>query len=139
MSEKSRIVVGIDKSPVARAALAWAVREAKRTNASILAVSVCQLSFEATHKEDLRVALESLGPDADGVEVELRTPHGAAGPVLVELSQHASCLVVGGAGHLKREVLVLSSVTTYCLRHAHCPVVVVPVDGERHAGPLMLR
>lgn len=98
-----------------------------------------RLGFESAHKEDLRVVLESLGPDADGVEVELETPHGAAGPVLVELSQDAPCLVVGEAGHLNREVLVLSSVTTHCLRHAHCPVVVVPVDDERHAGPLMLR
>ncbi|MCX2953638.1 universal stress protein [Lentzea sp. NEAU-D7] len=139
MSAKSRIIVGVDKSPAARAALAWAVGEAKRTNASVLAAGVCQLGFEAPHKEELRVALESLGPDTDGVEVELATPHGAPGPVLVELSQGASSLVVGEAGHLRRDVLVFSSVTTHCLRHARCPVVVVPVDDERHSGPLMLR
>jgi nucleotide-binding universal stress UspA family protein len=140
MSETSRIVVGIDKSPAARAALVWAVREAKRTNASVLAVSVCQLGMEAPHKEDLRAALESAGPEADGVEVELQTPHGAAGPVLVELSKHAPCLVVGGTGYLKRDLLVFSSITTFCLRHALCPVVVVPIDEEApHAGPLMLR
>lgn len=140
MSETSRIVVGIDKSAAARAALLWAVREAKRTNASVLAVSVCQLGMEAPHKEDLRAALESAGPEADGIEVELRTPHGAAGPVLAELSKHALCLVVGGTGYLKRDLLVFSSITTYCLRHALCPVVVVPIDEEApHTGPLMLR
>lgn len=139
MNENSRIVVGIDKSPAARAALSWAVREARRTNTSVLAVSVCQLGFEAAHKEDLRAALEELGPEADGVQVDLQTPHGAPGPVLVELSKHASCLVVGGTGHYKRDLLVFSSVTTFCLRHALCPVVVVPVDEEQHAGPLMLR
>lgn len=139
MSENSRIVVGIDKSAASRAALAWAVQEAERTNTSVLAVSVCQLGFEAPHKEDLRAALDSLGPDTDGVEVELQTPHGAAGPVLVEVSKHAPCLVVGGTGYLKRDLLVFSSVTTFCLRHALCPVVVVPVETEPHAGPLMLR
>ncbi|SER00998.1 Nucleotide-binding universal stress protein, UspA family [Lentzea xinjiangensis] len=138
MSEKPRIVVGIDKSPAARAALSWAVREARRTTTSVLAVSVCRLGFEAAHKEDLRAALDSLGSAADGVEVELRTPHGVPGPVLVELSEHAPCLVVGGTGHHKRDVVVFSSVTAYCLRHALCPVVVVPFDAEQHAGPLML-
>jgi nucleotide-binding universal stress UspA family protein len=139
MSENSRIVVGIDKSPAARAALSWAVREATRTNTSVLAVSVCQLGFEAAHKEELRAALDSLGAEADGVQVELLTPHGVPGPALVELSKHAACLVVGGTGHLRRDVLVFSSVTTFCLRHALCPVVVVPVGEEQHAGPVMLR
>jgi nucleotide-binding universal stress UspA family protein len=139
MSEKSRIVVGVDKSPAARAALSWAVREAKRTNTSVLAVGVCQLGFEAAHKEDLRVALEELGQEADGVRVELQTPHGVPGPTLVELSKHAPCLVVGGHGSRKRDLVVFSTVTTFCLRHALCPIVVVPGSDEQHVGPLMLR
>ena len=100
---------------------------------------MCQLGFEATHKEDLRAALEALGPEADGVQVDLQTPHGVPGPTLVELSKHAPCLVVGGHGSHNRDLLVFSSVTAFCLRHALCPVVVVPASEEQHTGPLMLR
>ncbi|MFJ5993246.1 universal stress protein [Lentzea sp. NPDC092896] len=139
MSEKSRVVVGVDRSPAARAALLWAVREAKRTNTSVLAAGVCQLGFEAAHKEDLLAALDSLGADGDGVQVDLQTLHGVPGPALVELSRHEACLVVGGHGVRRLDVLVFSSVTAFCLRHALCPVVVVPVGEEQHAGPLMLR
>ncbi|MDX3659538.1 universal stress protein [Streptomyces sp. ID05-26A] len=46
---------------------------------------------------------------------------------------------MGGHGARRRDVLVFSSVTTFCLRHALCPVVVVPVGQEQHAGPSMLR
>lgn len=148
MNEKSRIVVGVDGSPAARAALAWAVAEAKRTNASVLALSVCQLNpsldegadpFSATHRHDLEAALESLGTSALGVRIDLEVPQGMPGPVLVKRSADEACLVVGGHGYHKAGVLVMSSVTSYCLRHAVCPVVVVPLEGARHDGPLMLR
>ncbi|MFS8102547.1 universal stress protein [Lentzea alba] len=148
MNDKSRIVVGVDGSPAARAALAWAVAEARRTNASVLALSVCQLNpsldegvdpFSATHRRDLEAALESLGTSASDVRIDTEVPQGVPGPVLVERSADAACLVVGGHGYHKVGVLVMSSVTSYCMRHSRCPVVVVPLEGAHHDGPLMLR
>lgn len=144
MNSPSRIVVGVDGSPSARNALAWAVEEARRTGASVLAVSVCQLSgsaspFGDTHRHELAAAIEALGDSASGVHVDQEVPHGQAGPVLVERSTDADLLVVGDHGYRRAGVLVMSSVTSFCLRHARCPVVVVPLEGAHHGGPLMLR
>ena len=146
MKPQSRIVVGVDKSPAAKAALAWAVQEAKRTNASVLALSVCQLGsssgngpFAQTHRQELAAAVDALGAAAEGVQVDQEVPHGVPGPLLVERSADADLLVIGDHGYHKAGVLVMSSVTSYCMRHALCPVVVVPQEGARHDGPLMLR
>ena len=147
MNDRSRIVVGVDGSPAARSALAWAVVEARRTGASVLALSVCRLNpspdeevdpFSDRHHDDLAAALESLGPSALGVRIDTEVPQGVPGPVLVERSADAACLVVGDHGAHRASVLVMSSVVSYCLRHARCPVVVVPAEGVHHDGPLML-
>jgi nucleotide-binding universal stress UspA family protein len=148
MNSESRIVVGVDGSPAAKAALVWAVAEAKRTNASVLALSVCHLTtsassgsdpFAETHRRDLNAAVDALGTAADGVRIDQEIPHGKPGPVLVERSADAASLVIGGHGEHRSGVLVMSSVTSYCLRHARCAVVVIPAEGARHDGPLMLR
>lgn len=158
MADKNTIVVGIDRSPASAAALAWAVRHAKRSGKSVLAVSVCQIHpvppssmplpvaepageapFRALHQHELDVAIQALGPDAEGVRIEQSVPSGSPGRVLVEISAGADSLVLGGHGYRKSGIYVLSSVTSYCLRHAACPVVVVPMEAERHAGPLMVR
>ncbi|HEX7304715.1 universal stress protein [Lentzea sp.] len=146
MKTQPRIVVGVDRSPAAKAALAWAVGEAKRLGASVLALSVCQLgsssdadTFSRTHARELAVAVEALGSTAADVHIDQQVRHGLPGPVLVEHSAGADLLVVGGHGSHQAGVLVMSSVTSHCLRHARCPVVVVPLEGARHDGPLMLR
>lgn len=140
MNSPSRIVVGVDGSPAAKAALAWAVQEARRTNASVLALSVCQLNQSSgTHRQELAAVVRALGAAANGVQVDQDVPHGQPGPTLVERSADADLLVVGDHGYHKAGVLVMSSVTTYCLRNARCPVVAVPLEGARHDGPLMLR
>ncbi|MGW4213576.1 universal stress protein [Lentzea sp. NPDC004789] len=148
MNSPSRIVVGVDGSPAAKAALAWAVQEAKRTNASVLALSVCQLSqstgagaspFTSKHRHELAAAVEELGTAVCGVRIDQEVPYGQPGPTLVARSADADLLVVGDHGYRKAGVLVLSSITTYCLRNARCPVVAVPSEGARHDGPLMLR
>jgi nucleotide-binding universal stress UspA family protein len=145
MNPESRVVVGVDGSSAATAALVWAVEEARRSNSSVLALSVCQLDscgtdpFARGHHQDLAAVVAGLGTTAEGVRIDQELPHGPPGPVLVERSADARLLVLGGHGYYKAGVLVMSSVTSYCLRHARCPVVVVPPEGARHDGPLMLR
>ncbi|MDX8034917.1 universal stress protein [Lentzea sp. BCCO 10_0856] len=141
MKPQSRIVVGVDPSPAAKSALAWAVEEAKRTNASVVAMSVSQLSpaSAGTHRNELAAAVDALGTAADGVRIDQEVPQGQPGPVLVERSADADLLVVGDHGHRRAGVHVMSSVTTHCLRNSRCTVVVVPLEGARHGGPLMLR
>ncbi|MBB5801193.1 nucleotide-binding universal stress UspA family protein [Saccharothrix ecbatanensis] len=139
-----RIVVGVDGSPASKAALAWAVRHAEERVARVTAVSVCQVhpvpsdaspplgtgpdAFRGMHERLLREAVAGAGPEAEGVEQLV--PTGGPGPVLVELSKDADILVLGGHGYHRAGLEVVGSVAAYCLRRAHCPVVIVPVGGK---------
>jgi nucleotide-binding universal stress UspA family protein len=155
MTTTRRIVVGIDGSPASTAALAWAVRQAKSTGNPVLAVSVCRLDakpasstplpvtrplgtdpFREQHARDLRTAVEQVGPDADGVLIEQVVPTGDPGKVLVELAADADALVLGGHGYRKSGLTVIGSVAAYCLRHASCPVTVVPLAAVDDNGLL---
>ncbi|MCS7483690.1 universal stress protein [Umezawaea endophytica] len=146
MNTASRIVVGIDGSPASTAALTWAVRHAKTTGSPVLAVSVCTLRakppssspmpitrpvgedpFREQHVRNLRNAVEQVDQDADGIVIDQLVPTGDPGAVLVELSAGADALVLGGHGYRKSGVTVIGSVAAYCLRHASCPVTVVPL------------
>jgi nucleotide-binding universal stress UspA family protein len=155
MKTAQRIIVGIDGSPASVAALAWAVRQAKSTGHSVLAVSVCRLNakpastsplpvtrplggdpFREQHARDLRTAVEQVGKDAAGVLIDQLVPTGDPGKVLVQLSADADGLVLGGHGYRKAGLTVIGSVAAYCLRHASCPVTVVPL-GAVDAGGLV--
>ena len=50
---------------------------------------------------------------------------------LARLSHHADLLVLGSHGHGKAAGLLLGSVVSECLRHAACPVVVIPAGAAR--------
>ncbi|MER5267132.1 universal stress protein [Actinosynnema sp. NPDC002837] len=139
-----RIVVGVDGSAASKAALAWAVRHAEEHGARVTAVSVCQVhpvptnaspplgtgpdAFRGLHERFLRDAVAEVGPEAEGVE--RLVPTGGPGHVLVELSKDADVLVLGGHGYRRAGLEVVGSVTAHCLRHGHCPVVIVPVGGK---------
>ena len=146
MNTAHRIVVGIDGSPASTAALVWAVRQAKTTGRPVLAVSVCRVNakppssapmpitrpvgedpFREQHARDLRTAVEAVGRDADGIVIDQLVPTGDPGAVLVELSADADGLVLGGHGYRKAGLTVIGSVAAYCLRHASCPVTVIPL------------
>jgi nucleotide-binding universal stress UspA family protein len=47
--------------------------------------------------------------------------------VLVEASSGAQLLVVGSHGHGDLVERLIGSVSHYCVTHARCPVVVVPL------------
>ncbi|PSL57333.1 nucleotide-binding universal stress UspA family protein [Saccharothrix carnea] len=145
MDGVKRILVGVDGSPASRAALAWAVRHAEERGARVTAVSACQVhpvpptggtpplglgpdAFCGLHERFLREAVAEVGPEAEGVEQLV--PTGGPGPVLVELSKDADTLVLGGHGYRRAGLEVVGSVAAHCLRRAHCPVVIVPVEGK---------
>jgi nucleotide-binding universal stress UspA family protein len=60
---------------------------------------------------------------------------GSAAPVLTRAAVHADLLVLGSHGHGRLHHAVLGSVSEECVRHARCPVVVVPAPAP--AGPRM--
>ena len=139
----SVIVVGVDQSEGARAALRFALEEARLRQARLRVVHAWQFGyigapgFEgslpavggdlAEFHEAAEAALDETlrGMVADGVAIERRVDQGAAAPVLIEESRDADLLVVGSRGHGGFAQLLLGSVSQQCAQHAFCPVVIV--------------
>lgn len=140
------IVVGVDGSDGAKAALRFALAEAKLRQATVSAVHVWQFGFYgasgtgefdpafAADLSDVRAAAEA-GLEAtvnavvsNGSEVEItrRVVEGTPGAVLVEQSRGAELLIVGSRGHGGFAGLLLGSVSQTCAQHATCPVVIIP-------------
>lgn len=145
-STDRRIVVGIDSSEASLAALRWAVDQARVTAAQVEAVLVYQPDPYLGFAYGDYPAIMSVSPNQmreDALD-ELRAAVAAAVPanaahsvkhVLLTasapakaLTRHAvgaSMLVVGGS-HQHGLGTLLGSTATGCVRHAPCPVVVVP-------------
>ncbi|MDR2985188.1 MAG: universal stress protein [Nocardiopsaceae bacterium] len=138
-----RIVVGVDGSPAANAALRWAVRQAELTGDTVEAVIVGQYPIigasygwagvAVTEGVDLRgLAEETLSkaiaeatePGSD-VKVNSRVIEGYPASALVEESADADLLVVGSRGHGTFTEALLGSVSQHCSHHARCAVVIV--------------
>ena len=140
MSEGT-IVVGVDASQEARAALEWAIAEARLRGAPLRVVHAFaalagagtptrvsaewypQLEREA--EEELREVVAAAPALAELAGVEEKVMPGNPAHVLVEESRDAGLLVVGSRGRGGFAGLLLGSVSQQCVQHAHCPVVVV--------------
>ena len=138
-----RIVVGVDGSEASRAALAWAVDEARRRGDSMLEVvhswdppvlvgspvgDVPPVSLEGPYDEAAHSLIEKAvaAVDITGVPVEKVVLEGPAGSNLCDRSEGAALLVVGSSGHGAVMDALTGSVSRYCSRHAKCAVIVVP-------------
>lgn len=141
----SVIVVGVDQSVGAEAALRFGLDEARLRQATLRAVYAWEYGywsasgFEGASPpvggglEDVRraaeasldAALAEAIPDVQGAKIERRAVQGRAAEVLVHESLHADLLVVGSRGHGGFTGLLLGSVSQQCAHHAHCPVVIV--------------
>ncbi len=136
---KRTIVVGVDGSDDGKRALEWALDMARDRGMKLLLVNGIDVGMSAADPygggyvlEQLqsvgRLALDSAAALAaeQGIETETRLEVGSAAYALVEASRGAEMLVVGSRGHGGFAGLLLGSVSTACVHHAHCPVVVVP-------------
>ncbi|MEZ5102706.1 MAG: universal stress protein [Thermoleophilia bacterium] len=146
------IVVGIDGSDASRAALRFALEEARLRGASVRAVCAWEVPLDQAMPgpvigglpleygipiEDLRdlarreaatvldQALAAVRDEAAGVEVVSEPVEGRAAHVLVEAAADAELLVVGSRGHGGFAGLLLGSVGQACAHHARCPVAVI--------------
>jgi nucleotide-binding universal stress UspA family protein len=141
-ASKPRIVVGVDGSPLAQSALEFAIEEARLRDASLhvtyaypalgaaLTGSTGKDYYEQV-ENDARELLQGLvakAPSTEGVEVEWVAVPGNPSEVLIEASKEAVLLVVGSRGVGGFMVLVMGSVSTQCVHHSHCPVLVVRED-----------
>lgn len=138
------IMVGVDGSPASREALRWGLLEAVRRASTVEAVLV-------TPPDDVFVPATSLGVHphgekpqlhpaeelhalvsmvraeiADAPEVVETVVKGSAPDQLARASRNAEVLVVGRRGRRPLTEVFLGSVAASCLRHAECPVVVIP-------------
>jgi nucleotide-binding universal stress UspA family protein len=144
-----RLVVGVDGSPGAREALAWAIAAAARRGAVLDVVSAypSDLTWTAPSLVDpqrieaLRTDTEARAGDlvaairqdplvspvagADIVRCEVRVVPGAPAEQLVQIAEGAALLVVGSRGRGLVRSTLLGSVALHCATHAPCPVVVV--------------
>ena len=140
----SVIVVGVDHSPGAKAALVFANEEARLRGATIRAVHAWQYGYigsigpegrlppvgadidelHAAAEAALEASVREALPDTD-IEIRLQAIQGAPAGVLVEASHDADLLVVGSRGHGGFVGLLLGSVGQQCAHHAECPVVIV--------------
>ncbi len=146
--ELGRVVVGVDASPSAEPAIAFAFEEAAIRGVGLTAVHAWEAPFFDTPggkggvvprhvlQEDLAVAVaqerESLDIALTGwvgkfpeVDVRQVVVHQKAAGALVGASAGAELLVVGSRGRGGFASLLLGSVSYRVLRHAHCPTAVV--------------
>lgn len=139
-----RVLVGLDGSGTAAAALEVAARWAQAHRSSLLVVhawpggaptqggsgvadDVDDIRGAARHREERRVAgwVRDLRARRPGLVVTVRVVPGEPAATLVELSTQARVVVMGSRGRGRLRGLVLGSVSEQVLHHAHCPVVVV--------------
>lgn len=135
------ILVGIDGSEPSRAALRYAADLGPKLGLPVEAVVVWDyptLSWgDAYYYPESAETLRSNAERLIATEVERAFPAGApdwfstgirqggAAHELIEASQDAAMLVVGTRGHGGFTGLLLGSVSSSCVSHAHCPVLVV--------------
>lgn len=142
------IVVGIDDSPGARAALKWAANEARLHDVRLDVIHVWAVpaQWAQGYGVEWTIDLETLGGDAQSVAVDLvdgmltdaekpdrlivTAIEGNASSVLLEASKSADMLVVGTRGRGGFARLLLGSVSNAVVHHALCPVVVIPAPTQ---------
>ncbi|QOT17314.1 universal stress protein [Paenarthrobacter sp. YJN-5] len=136
--DPSKIIVGVDGSAASKQALREGQRLALALNAPLEAWGCWELplgyegylamgidGFAHTAEENVKETLkEVFGPKLPK-NVSTRLVQGSPRAALVEGSKHAALLVVGRRGHGGFGGLLLGSVSSAVVAHAHCPVVVV--------------
>lgn len=143
----AKIVVGVDGSAAAAAALRWALAEARLRGAELRVVHAWHLPLlpggetsaadpeyvllRRRDAEDLLAqALADLGSESEAVAVETVAVEGRAASALVREAADADLLVVGSRGRGGFAELLLGSVSHECAQHAPCPVAIVRAPVE---------
>jgi nucleotide-binding universal stress UspA family protein len=157
-SSRPRIVVGVDGSTGARAALVWAMAQAARRGAEVDVLSAVPVEtywadpylLDARHidavrtdtEERVRALVEQVRGDpavavvhgSSGVAVNVVVVDGPSAELLVEQAESADLLVVGSRGRSGTRSTLLGSVALHCSTHASAPVVVVHPSSPAPTG-----
>jgi nucleotide-binding universal stress UspA family protein len=134
-----RILVGVDGSRAAEAAVQWALDHAKPGDTLVLCHAwslpvtmgfegpIFSMSeIEAGAKQLVEDMAEGIRVEDDDISIETEIVYGHPGSTLIERSAGVDFLVVGSRGYGGFKGLLLGSVSTYIVHHATCPVVVIP-------------
>jgi nucleotide-binding universal stress UspA family protein len=134
-----RIVVGVDGSVPSKAALGWAIRQAKLTGAVVEVVIAwhypgsygypAPLADDADYSElaanVVADAIAEVAGPSGPVEIRPKVVQGNPAAGLLAASAGAELLVVGSRGHGGFVEALLGSVRQHCVHHAKCPVVII--------------
>jgi len=148
MSEtEHRIVVGVEGSGGAKAALRWAVREAQYRDAIIDVVTTYASTYVPASPDFNYVPLDPVNLEAEvhkmqghvideavaelggtTIEIRRRVLRGRPADTLITVAEGAMMLVVGSRGRGGFRGLLLGSVSQTIAHHGTCPVVIVRPD-----------
>ncbi|MFI7742469.1 universal stress protein [Kocuria rhizosphaericola] len=137
-----RIIVGVDGSDSSKEALREGARLAQALDAPLEAIScwhdpilyaatnrtIPELKPEAFRADSQRMlenTLEEVFGQDRPVQLSTRLLHGRPAELLVEESKNARMLVLGRRGVGGVLGMVLGSVSSALVAHAHCPVLIV--------------
>jgi nucleotide-binding universal stress UspA family protein len=143
------IVVGVDGSACARAALEFAAHEAALRKGRLRVVSAWDIApavysggfapgldqetidaFRESAETVVRDALTDVKRLEPALESEGQTREGQAAEVLLDEARGAALIVVGNRGRGGFASLLLGSVSQHVVHHAPCPVLVVRERGD---------
>jgi nucleotide-binding universal stress UspA family protein len=142
------LVVGVDGSAQSHTALRWAAHDAKLRKVALTVVHVLPVELpgwgygsgmaplpqdygqlqEAQGRQILAEAVRVFGetaPNNGPVELHTELLFSSPVPTLIDLSKDAEMVVVGCRGHGAFGRVLLGSVSTGLVHHAHCPVAVI--------------
>jgi nucleotide-binding universal stress UspA family protein len=139
----STVVVGVDGSEGAVAALRFALDEARLRGCGVKVVSAWHIptaayesgwvpipveitDYEQRGTTALETTIERAGADTSGVEITRIVREGQPAEVLVAEATADDLLVVGSRGRGGFRGLLLGSTSQQCAHHAPCPVAIVP-------------
>ncbi len=145
MSREQTIVVGVDGSDAANAALDWAVEEAARDGRALHLVSAYSLpmtgatpmtvpievDLEKGAQQILDEAAARVRDQAPEVEVTATVRMTSPSVAILDAAAEAGTVVVGSRGHRPLRGAILGSTALQVATHAPCPTIVVRDLGAR--------
>lgn len=141
---RGSVVVGIDGSTEAHAALRWAVQQAELTGAHARAIAVwhepprfgdAPMVTDDDVEQEATRWLRAAVADLPGAEISTTVEHGDPSRVLLDQAADAELLVLGNHGRGALSGAMLGSVAQRCVQRAPCPVLLVPAPLTTTATP----
>ena len=149
---RSGVVVGVDDSPASKVAVCWAARNAALRGVGLKLVHVIAdtsnawpelpQGFEPWRRdqgqkllEEARAVVEECTAADARPPLESEIVVSRVVPTMVEKSKDAELMVVGNRGRGALARVMLGSVSSGLVHHAHCPVAVIHDEDPLMAHP----